>query len=108
MPRESLGEFEQRVLLAMLHLGGSTYSAPVVLELEERSGRTVAPASVYIALRRMEKRGFLESVLEKPKRQIGGRGKRVFTVTPAAVEKLRESRRELERLWEGLDPVFIG
>ncbi|MEE9577904.1 MAG: PadR family transcriptional regulator [Gemmatimonadota bacterium] len=108
MARESLGEFEQRVLLAMLHLGGATYSAPIVLELEARSDRKVAPASVYIALRRMEKRGFLESVLEQPERQIGGRGKRVFTIMPAAVEKLRASRRELERLWEGLDPVFMG
>ncbi len=108
MARESLGEFEQRVLLAMLQLGGSTYSAPIVLELEARSERQIAPASVYIALRRMEKRGFVDSVLELPERRIGGRGKRVFTVAPAAVEKLRVSRRELERLWEGLDPVFAG
>ena len=108
MARESLGEFEQRVLLAMLHLGGSTYSAPIVLELESRSGRKVAPAAVYIALRRLEKREFLESVLERSERQIGGRGRRVFTVLPAAVEKLRESRQELERLWEGLEPIFMA
>ncbi|MFV1986869.1 MAG: hypothetical protein ACC682_06290 [Gemmatimonadota bacterium] len=29
--------------------------------------------------------GFVESVLEEPARQIGGRGKRVFTVMPVAV-----------------------
>jgi DNA-binding PadR family transcriptional regulator len=104
--RESLGEFEQRVLLAMQQLGGSAYSAPIVLELETRGGRQVAPASVYIALRRMEKRGFVLSTLERPDREIGGRGRRVFTVMPAAVEKLRVARRELESLWEGLDPVF--
>ncbi|MDX1396435.1 MAG: PadR family transcriptional regulator [Gemmatimonadota bacterium] len=106
MARESLGEFEQRVLLAMLQLGGEAYSAPIVLELEERTGRSIAPASVYIALRRMEKRGFVESVLEEPDREIGGRGRRVFTVKPVAVEKLRVARRELEQLWAGLDPVF--
>ncbi len=106
MARESLGEFEQRVLLAMLQLGGTAYSAPIVLELEERTERPVAPASVYIALRRMEQRGFVESVLEEPERKIGGRGKRMFTVQPAAVEKLRIARRELEQLWNGLDPVF--
>jgi DNA-binding PadR family transcriptional regulator len=106
MARESIGEFEQRVLLAMLQLGGTAYSAPIVLELEGRTGRPVAPASVYIALRRMEKRGFVDSVLEQPDRQIGGRGKRVFTVMPVAVEKLRVARRELEQLWSGLDPVF--
>lgn len=106
MARESLGEFEQRVLLAMLRLDGTAYSAPIVFELEERTGRQIAPASVYIALRRMEKRGFVKSVLEEPDRQIGGRGRRVFTVMPVAVEKLRVARRELEQLWSGLDPVF--
>jgi hypothetical protein len=30
----------------------------------------------------------------------------MFTVQPAAVEKLRIARRELEQLWNGLDPVF--
>lgn len=106
MSRESLGEFEQRVLLAMLHLGGSAYSAPIVLELESRAGRDVAPASVYIALRRMERRGFVASELEQPEPHTGGRGKRIFKVLPVAIDKLREARRELEGLWEGLDLVF--
>jgi len=104
--RDSLGELEQRVLLAMLHLGGKAYSAPIVLELEDRAGRDVSPASVYISLRRMEARGFVESELEPADIRTGGRGKRMFRVLPVAVRKLRASRRELEGLWEGLDPVF--
>ena len=36
MPRESLGEFEHQVLLAILQLGGSAYSAPIVMEMENR------------------------------------------------------------------------
>ena len=42
MPRESLGEFEQHVLLAILQLGGEAYSAPIVLEIENRRGRATA------------------------------------------------------------------
>lgn len=106
MARESLGEFEHQVLLAILHLGGATYSAPIVLEMERRLGKGVAPAAVYIALRRLERRGLLQSLKEAPAPREGGRGRRTFQVTPLALTKLRESRRTFERFWEGLEPVF--
>ena len=106
MARESLGEFEHQVLLATLQLGGSAYSAPIVIEMEKRSRKSVAPAAVYIALRRLEDRGLLRSTLEGPAPHEGGRGKRMFEVTDEALRKLRESRRTLESFWDGLDPLF--
>ena len=45
MPRKTLGELEHQVLLAVLRLGGEAYSVPLVLELEERTGREVAQAA---------------------------------------------------------------
>lgn len=106
MPRESLGEFEQHVLLAILQLGGEAYSAPIVLEIENRRGRPTAPAAVYIALRRLEQRGLVVSTKEEAEPGEGGRGRRLFAVTPEAIDKLRESRRTLERFWKGLAPIF--
>ncbi len=106
MGREALGEFEHQVLLAILQLGGSAYSAPIVIEIEQRGGKAVAPAAVYIALRRLEQRGLLQSSKEEPAPHEGGRGKRTFEITPDAMDKLRESRRTLESLWKGLDPLF--
>ena len=106
MTRSALGEFEHQVLLAMLQLEGKAYSEPIVIQIEERVGKTVAPAAVYIALRRLEERGLLLSSKQEPAPHEGGRGRRMFEITPAAMEKLRESRRSLESLWEGLDPLF--
>ena len=106
MPRETLGEFEHQVLLAILQLGGRAHSAPIVTEIENRSGRSASPAAVYIALRRLEARRLVRSVKAEPGPREGGRGRRTFIVTNAAIEKLRESRRALEALWAGLDPVF--
>lgn len=106
MGREALGEFEHQVLLAILQLGGSAYSAPIVIEIEQRGGKTVAPAAVYIALRRLEQRGLLQSSKAEPAAHEGGRGRRTFEITPDAMDKLRDSRRTLESMWEGLDPLF--
>ena len=106
MPRESLGEFEHQVLLAILHLGGRAYTAPIVTEIETRTARVVSPAAVYIALRRLEERGLVKSTKAEAGPLEGGRGRRTFSVTPAAIARLRESRRAFEAFWSGLDPLF--
>ena len=106
--RDILGGFEHRVLLATLHLGEGAFTANIVDELEERSGREVAPAAVYIALKRLEKRGLVGSEV----RTEGGAGsvrpRRYFTVTPSGVDRLRDTRAELNRLWDGLDALGAG
>lgn len=106
MSRNTLGEFEHMVLLALLRLGGSAYSAPIVLEIEKRVGRSVSPAAVYIALRRLEKRDLVVSTKREAAPNEGGRGRRTFEITAEARAKLREARENLERLWEGLDPLY--
>ena len=45
---EVLGGFEHSVLLAIMRLESSAYSVLIVLELEEQTGRSVAPATVYV------------------------------------------------------------
>lgn len=105
MVREALGEFEHQVLIALLLLEGRGRTASVVLELEARTGRTVAAAAVFVALRRLEQRGYVRSMKQEARPGEGGRGRREFEVTPAGLERLRDSRRTFERLWRALDPV---
>lgn len=99
MPQRALGEFEHHVLLALLSLGGRAHGAPVVEALESATGRAVSPAAVFIALRRLEQRGLTRSSKREPRPGEGGRGRRVFQLTPVGVTKLRDARRTLERLW---------
>lgn len=103
MAKETLGEFEHQVLLAILRLGGDAYSVPLVVELEERTGREVAQAAVFIALRRLEKKGLLTSRFDDRAVAETGRVRRYFRPTPEAIERLKETRRKLVRLWEGLE-----
>lgn len=106
MSRDSLGEFEHHVLLAVLRLGGEAYSVPIVLELEERRGQEVAQAAVYIALRRMEKKGLLTSRLDESAVEETGRVRRYFELTPLAMRRLRDSRRVYLSLWDGIDAIL--
>ena len=104
MPRESLGEFEQLVLLACLRLESEAYAVPIIEEIERRAGRAASHAAVYVALRRLEKKGLVTSRLGDPTPQRGGRAKRYFEVQPEAMPMLREARDALLQMWEGLEP----
>ncbi len=106
MAKAVLGEFEHQVLLTVLRCGGDAYSVPIVLELEGRTGRDIAPAAVYIALRRLEEKGLAESSLRSPPDDQGGRSRRYFQVTENGVSELRASKRRFVSLWEGLEPVL--
>ena len=106
MSRKGLGEFEHQVLLAILRLGGETYSVPLVIELEEVSGREVSQAAVYIVLRRLEDKGLVSSRMETAAETESSRNRRYFRLLPAAMERLRESREMLTRFWDGIEKVL--
>ena len=105
MSRTALGEFEHHVMLALVRLGGRSRGAPIVLELESATQRAVSPAAVFVALRRLEQRGYARSLKREARPGEGGRGSREFQITSAGKAKLAESRRTFERLWGTGNPV---
>jgi DNA-binding PadR family transcriptional regulator len=105
MTRVALGEFEHHVMLALQRLDGRAPGPSVVTELELATGKTVSPASVFIALRRLEQRGLTKSRKHEPRPGEGGRGKRVFELTANGHARLRDARRTLEKLWSPGKPA---
>jgi PadR family transcriptional regulator PadR len=99
MPKQTLQHFELQVLLAMIRERGETYSVPLVLALEKRSDRPVAQAAVFIALRRLERKGLVTSRLDEP---AAGRPRRYFKMTRAGLAAVEAHRVEHARLWQGL------
>jgi len=107
MSHQGLGEFEQMVLLAIVHLEGEAYGIPIVDEIERRTGRTVARAAVYVTLRRLEEKGFVSSRISDPTPERGGKGRRYVKIEPSGARALREGRQTAERMWRGLDPASL-
>ena len=97
--RTYLKEFEQLVLLSVLHLGEDAHGGNIREHLEETAGRSVSVATIYVALSRMEQRGWVRSWMSDPTPVRGGKAKKHYTLEPAGQEVLREARRTLERMW---------
>ena len=101
--RNSLNGTEQFVLLAVAHLGDDAYGVTVRQEIEDRSGQPISIASVYVALDRLEGKGYTASWLSDPTPERGGRAKKHFRLTSEGAEALEAARAAMDRMWGGLD-----
>jgi PadR family transcriptional regulator, regulatory protein PadR len=108
MSREALGQFELMVLLAILRVGEGAYGVPIANELHKATGRGVLLGSVYAALDRLEAKKLVTSTMGDPTPERGGRAKRYFTVSAKGVREVRETRRVLATLWNGLPELKGG
>jgi DNA-binding PadR family transcriptional regulator len=103
MPKgEFLGEFEQVVLLALARLKDRAYGMAIREEIEHRTGRDVGIGSVYSALDRMEKKGFVSSRVGDPTPERGGRAKRFYALEGPGFMTLQRTREMYASLWDGL------
>jgi len=91
-----IGEFEQKILFALMRLGPGVHGVAIRNHLEESAGRPVSPGALYTALDRLETRGFVTSRLGEPTPERGGKRKRLYRLKPAgerAVARVYESMR---------------
>ena len=105
--RPYLATFELMVLLAVLRVGEKAYGVSISRDIEDKSGRAVALASVYAALERLEEKGLVASELGESTAERGGRAKRYFRVTAAGLREVRDTQRSLTKLWHRL-PALKG
>jgi len=98
----AMGELEQLVLLALVRLEGEGYGMEVRREIAQRTGRDVSIGAVYTTLDRLERKGHLDSRLGEPTPERGGKAKKHYRVRASGRRALREARRALDLMWEGV------
>ena len=96
---DSLGQFEQVVLTAILALGDNAYGVTIHAKVEELSRpRKVARGAVYATLDRMEDKGLIASWLSDPTPERGGRSRRHYRLEKSGEKALREAAKTAQRL----------
>jgi PadR family transcriptional regulator PadR len=99
---QTLGEFEQIVVLAILRLGENAYGVTIREEITARTEREPSPGALYVTLDRLEEKGLVRSRFGDPTPQRGGRAKRFFTVSAKGVQSVARAQRSYQRLMRGL------
>lgn len=103
----SLGQFEQLVLTAILTLRDDAYGVTIHSEVQELARpKAVSLGAVYVTLDRLEDKGLIASWLSDPTPARGGRAKRCYRVEALGERVLKESAVTAKRIWDTIADVW--
>jgi DNA-binding PadR family transcriptional regulator len=106
MGRAFLGEFEQRVLLAIIRCEAGASPIEIRKEIARASGHDPSRGAFYTTLDRLEAKQLVRWTAQEGSAGRDGLPQRTFVVTPEGMKALRASRKALLELWNGLEEVL--
>lgn len=99
---DTLGAFEQAVLLAIVRLRDDAYGRAILKEVQARLERDVAAGAVHATLERLEEKGLIASRLGTGTPVRAGRARRFYRPQPKGLRALNDARAAVDSLWRGL------
>jgi PadR family transcriptional regulator PadR len=104
---DSLGQFEQLVLTAILALHDEAYGVTIHAKVQELARpKPISLGAVYVTLDRLEDKGLIASWLSDPTPERGGRAKRYYRVEALGERALEESAATAKRIWDAIAEVW--
>ena len=104
---DSLGQFEQLILTAILALRDDAYGVTIHAKVQElATPKSISLGAVYVTLDRLEDKGFIVSRLSDPTPERGGRAKRFYRLEALGERALQESAVTAKRIWDGIAEVW--
>jgi PadR family transcriptional regulator, regulatory protein PadR len=104
---DSVGQFEQLVLTAILSLRENAYGVTIHSKVQELAQpKAVALGAIYVTLDRLEDKGFISSRLSDPTPERGGRAKRCYWMEALGERVLQESAVTAKRVWDSIVEIW--
>lgn len=104
---DSLGQFEQLVLTAILARREDAYGVSIHAKVQELAApKSVSLGAVYVTLDRLEDKGLVSSWLTEPTPERGGRAKRCYRLEALGERALEESAVTAKRMWDDIAAVW--
>lgn len=103
-----LSRIEELILLSVWKLQEDAYGLQIRQHLSELVGSDLSVGAVYVPLKRLKKRGYLESWDSDPTEERGGRSKRFYKLTKKGVNALQHVKTVQENAWNNLPDLGLG
>ena len=108
MIQQTLGEFEELVLLMVAALHDEAYGVAILENLEEELGKNLNISAVHVALKRMEDKGFVKSRYGGITEDRGGRRKKYYVIT-AIGKRMLDAQHELRNgIYKRIPKISFG
>src|SRR5215831_4581105 len=104
---ESLGQFEQIILNAILSLRDKASGVTIhETAVQLATPKKISLGAVYVTLDRLEDKGLVSSRLSGPTPERGGRSKRFYRLEALGERALEESAATARRVWEAVAEMW--
>lgn len=98
-----VGDFEEKVLRAVIGLGENAYGMTIRQAVEDATKEFTSIGAIYTTLERLERKGFVETEKGEATPERGGRAKRYFKVNGAGIDALRDKEQVRTALLAGMN-----
>nr|WKN40399.1 helix-turn-helix transcriptional regulator [Tunicatimonas sp. TK19036] len=108
MKEQSLGEFEELVLLMVAALHDEAYGVAILEGLEEKMDKSLNISAIHVALKRMEDKGFVKSRFGGITQERGGRRKKFYVVTALGKRLLDQQYALRTSIYQQIPKISFG
>jgi PadR family transcriptional regulator PadR len=91
---------EEQILLVIHSLKDNAYLVTIREKLGEATGRHLDLGTIYIPLKRLEERGYLDSFLGEPTSIRGGKAIKYYRIKKRGYSALAELKKAQDKLWD--------
>ncbi len=103
---QNLGHLEESVLLIVMIIE-EAYGVSVAEAYEKQTGVSISIPAIHTVLKRLEKKGLLNSHMGEASPERGGRRKRLFEATPYGYKVIALIRKNRLHLWSLIPKLDI-
>ena len=93
---------EEQILLTIYHLQDKAYLVNIRDRLKEITGKYLDVGTIYVPLKRLDHKGYLETYYGEPSAVRGGKAIKFYKLTAKGYKALAEMKQIQEQLWKGV------
>ena len=108
MSEHSLGEFEELVLLFVAANNNEAYGVLILEQLEAKLQKKLNISAIHVTLKRMEKKGFVESSFGGITNERGGRRKKYYSITSLGKKILDRQYEFRTSIYQQIPKISFG
>ena len=108
MTQQTLGEFEELVLLMVASQHNTAYGVSILEGLEEELQRKINISAVHVVLKRMEEKGFVSSRYGGITENRGGRRKKYYVISAFGKRVLDEQHELRNSIYKRIPKISFS
>ena len=108
MSEQSLGEFEELVLLIVAANHNEAYGVLILEQLEAKLKKKLNISAIHVALKRMENKGFVVSSFGGITNERGGRRKKYYNITSLGKKMLDRQYELRTSIYQQIPKISFG